>query len=110
MASTLIRVMADEASMGPPPGPKSAAATLAIAEWPLARRADREICGSRSRAPCETWHVPGLSRSPVGRRAERAAGPDAGSDPASLPTGPSPHDRDTHEDMKEPGQRPRATP
>jgi len=87
--------------------PKSAAATLAIAEWPLARRADREIFG------CALSHthpvrpaLPGaLSFPGWPARAERAAGPDAGSDPASLPTGPSPHDRDTHVHMEEPGQR-----
>ena len=73
-------------------GPKSAAATLALTEWPLTRRADREMCGREARAHPGTSRGSLFPRRPA--RAERATGPSAGTDPASVPTCPSPHDRD----------------
>ena len=88
--------------------PERAAATSAfcgVAACPARRRAVSEARGLRS--PCAAWHIsPGLSPSP-GRpvRALRAAGPiHTGSDPSSLPTRPSPHDRDACFVVEEAGQ------
>src|ERR1043166_5471916 len=60
-------------SASPPRGPKGAAATSALAEWPLARCAT----GRSARLEACTHRVlpgtsPGLSPSPVGRRAQSA--------------------------------------